>query len=307
MIRYVLNAIAVIVAFILASQLTGPLLDLLGFWEAFTPERPRAAGLLAALLRLRDRRLLRDPRLLPPHPPADREAARRARRRDLRPHLRRAADHASSSSCSTASSLTGGETGGLGGGLLRRAQRLPDRDRSSASRSSRPLASCIAHSCRTRSPASSPMTVAAPAPRPTDHRRARGSTGPPSALARDLLGAASSMTRRTGRLAAASSRSRPTLGRRTSPPTRPAAAPRATRVMFGPPGHLYVYLVYGLHHCLNVVAGPGTSPRPSSSAPLALDEGVDLARAPSRRPRRRSTAWRPARATWAARSASIER
>ena len=38
MIRYVLNAIAVIVAFILASQLTEPLLDLLSFWDAFTPE-----------------------------------------------------------------------------------------------------------------------------------------------------------------------------------------------------------------------------------------------------------------------------
>lgn len=38
MIRYVLNAIAVIVAFILAAQLKGPVVDLLSFWQAFTPE-----------------------------------------------------------------------------------------------------------------------------------------------------------------------------------------------------------------------------------------------------------------------------
>ena len=38
MIRYVLNCVAVLIAFVLAAQLKGPVIDLLGFWRAFTPE-----------------------------------------------------------------------------------------------------------------------------------------------------------------------------------------------------------------------------------------------------------------------------
>ena len=37
LIRYAINAVVVLVAFVLAAQLKGPLYNVLGFWNAFTP------------------------------------------------------------------------------------------------------------------------------------------------------------------------------------------------------------------------------------------------------------------------------
>lgn len=47
---------------------------------------------------------------------------------------------------------------------------------------------------------------------------------------------------------------------------------KRTKVMFGPPGYWYIYLIYGLYDMLNVVTGPGKKP---SAVLIRGVEGMD--------------------------------
>ena len=55
-----------------------------------------------------------------------------------------------------------------------------------------------------------------------------------------------------------------------------------TRIIFGPPGHAYVYFIYGMYECLNLVAEPDTQPGCVLIRALEPVAGLDLMR--ERRP-----------------------